>query len=69
MNAQDDFFSELAFRDLSANSKVFRQKLIDEFELLDNLALMNTVKSPQYTTRDIRGFQNTFSNEYLMRYL
>ncbi|KAJ3389062.1 Cation channel sperm-associated protein 2 [Lobulomyces angularis] len=42
-----------AFHDLSTRSEVFRTKLIDEFQLLDNISQYGlSVKSPLYTSND-----------------
>ncbi|ORZ33335.1 Ion transport protein-domain-containing protein [Catenaria anguillulae PL171] len=51
----DDDALNLAFHDLSSRSAVFRARLIEEFQLLDNLSLTGgTALPPQFNTRDVR---------------
>ncbi|KAJ1501663.1 Cation channel sperm-associated protein 2, partial [Coelomomyces lativittatus] len=46
---------ELAFHDLSIRSSLFRTKLIEEFQLLENLGVSTTMAyPPQYNTCDVR---------------
>jgi hypothetical protein len=56
MQAENESFLELAFHDLSPYSSVFRAKLIEEFQLLDNITELEDAKgAPQYNTLDIKG--------------
>ncbi|KAJ3360569.1 hypothetical protein GGF32_008312 [Allomyces javanicus] len=53
----EDFTRELdnAFHDLSGRSAIFRSRLIEEFQLLENLSMSGgAAVPPQYNTRDVR---------------
>lgn len=54
---EDNIVPEFAFHDISHRASVFRTRLIEEFQLLDNIVESNSVQSPQYTTKDMRGIQ------------
>jgi len=55
---ESDFISELdyGFHDLSSRSTIFRTKLIEEFQLLDNLSssIKGTAQPPQYNSKDVK---------------
>jgi cation channel sperm-associated protein 2 len=44
-----------AFHDLSTHASIFRAKLIEEFQLLDNITDSRNVQAPVYNSRDIKG--------------
>jgi hypothetical protein len=49
-----------AFHDLSSHSTMFRQKIIQEFQVLDNVTDIGNVSAPIYTSRDFMGTLNAF---------
>lgn len=44
------------FHDLSSRSSLFRTKLMDEFQLLDNINNSFNTQAPVYTSNDLSGF-------------
>ncbi|KAJ3327410.1 Cysteine protease atg4b [Blyttiomyces sp. JEL0837] len=44
---------ENTFHDLSKRTSIFRNKLIEEFQLLDNISDNSNVQAPSHTSRDI----------------
>ncbi|KAG5462363.1 MAG: hypothetical protein BJ554DRAFT_5319 [Olpidium bornovanus] len=44
-----------AFHDLSPRASIFRNQLIEEFQVLDNLGDTTNAQAPTYTSRDMRG--------------
>jgi cation channel sperm-associated protein 2 len=52
---KDTTLPELAFQDLSPFTALFRTKLIEEFQLLDNITAATAVQAPQFTSRDVKG--------------
>ncbi|KAI9218701.1 Ion transport protein-domain-containing protein [Blastocladiella britannica] len=55
--ADEEFTAEIdsAFHDLSTHAALFRTKLIEEFQLLENIAMTGgNALPPQYNSRDVR---------------
>lgn len=55
MNDADNIVPELYFHDISHRAGVFRNRLIEEFQLLDNIVEATSIQAPQYSSKDVRG--------------
>ena len=51
----DSIVPEYAFHDVSHRAAVFRGRLIEEFQLLDNIVESTSIQAPQYTSKDVKG--------------
>ena len=55
MTDMENIVPEYAFHDISHRASVFRTRLIEEFQLLDNIVEASSVQAPQETPREGRG--------------
>jgi hypothetical protein len=55
MNEVDNIVPEYAFHDISHRANIFRSRLIEEFQLLDNIVEATSVQAPQYSSKDVQG--------------